>query len=205
MNKTAIVQFFTLVAFIIIAFNYFSSSDRVENTLIKMETSEGDIYLELYDDKAPLSVANFLAYTNEGFYNGTIFHRVISDYVIQGGGFTESMEEKPTKSPIRNEANGGLKNLKGTIAMARLPDPHSATAQFFINVQDNPKLNHTGEQNHKSWGYAVFGQVVQGMDVIDKIRLTKTAGKMPFSKDVPIKNMVIKSVTVVDQLPEMVK
>jgi peptidyl-prolyl cis-trans isomerase B (cyclophilin B) len=202
MNKSAIVQLFTLVAFIILAFNYFTISDAVENTLIKMETSEGNVYLELYDDKAPLSVANFLAYTNEGFYNGTIFHRVISNYVIQGGGFTESMEEKLTKSPIRNEANNGLKNLKGTIAMARFPDPHTATAQFFINVQDNPKLNHTGEQNNKSWGYAVFGQVVQGMDVINEIKLTTTTGKMPFSKDVPMKNIVIKSVTVIDQLPE---
>lgn len=202
MNKSVIVQLITLVAFIIIAFNYFTLSDTVENTLIKMETSEGDVYLELYDDKAPLTVANFLAYTNEGFYKGTIFHRVISDYVIQGGGFTESMEEKLTKSPIKNEANNGLKNLKGTIAMARFPNPHSATAQFFINVQDNPKLNHTGEQNNKSWGYAVFGQVVQGMDVINEIRLTTTTGKLPFRKDVPIKNIVIKSVTVVDQLPE---
>ncbi len=201
MNKSVIAQLFILVAFII-TFYYFTLSDIVENTLIKMETSEGNVYLELYDDKAPLTVANFLAYTNEGFYNGTIFHRVISNYVIQGGGFTESMEEKLTKSPIRNEANNGLKNLKGTIAMARLPDPHSATAQFFINVQDNPKLNHTGEQNNKSWGYAVFGQVVQGMDVINEIRLTTTTGKMPFRKDVPMKNMVIKSVTVIDQLPE---
>nr|WP_223789749.1 peptidylprolyl isomerase [Marinicella sp. NBU2979] len=169
--------------------------------MIKMETSKGSVYLELYDDKAPLSVTNFLAYANEGFYNGTVFHRVISDYVIQGGGYTESLVEKPTKPPIKNEANNGLKNLKGTIAMARLPDPHSATAQFFINVQDNPKLNHTGKQTNKSWGYAVFGQVVQGMDVIDKIRHTNTVGKMPFSQDVPINNIVIKSVTVIDQLP----
>ncbi len=201
MNKSAVVQFFILVAFII-TFYYFTLSDTVEKTLIKMVTSEGNVYLELYDDKAPLTVANFLAYTNEGFYNGTIFHRVISTYVIQGGGFTESLEEKSTKSSIKNEANNGLKNLKGTISMARLPDPHSATAQFFINVQDNPKLNHIGEQNNKSWGYAVFGQVIQGMDVINEIRLAPTTGKMPFKKDVPIKNVVIKSVTVVNQLPE---
>ncbi|MCL4166890.1 UNVERIFIED_CONTAM: hypothetical protein GTU68_001398 [Idotea baltica] len=168
-----------------------------------MQTSEGDIYLELYNDKAPLSVANFLAYANEGFYEGTVFHRVISTFMIQGGGFDESLQRKTTKDPIMNEANNGLKNLKGTIAMARLPDPHSATAQFFINVQDNAALNFTGEQNTNTWGYAVFGQVVHGMDVVNEIRFTPTAGKLPFRKDVPIKNMVIESVSVVDALPEV--
>lgn len=172
-----------------------------ESTLVKMQTSEGDIYLELYNDKAPKTVENFLSYVNEGFYNGTVFHRVISTFMIQGGGFTEDLERKPTKDPIVNEANNGLKNLRGTIAMARLPDPHSATAQFFINVQDNAALNFTGEQNTNTWGYAVFGKVVQGMEVVDEIRFTPTAGKMPFRKDVPIENMVIKSVEVVDSLP----
>lgn len=172
-----------------------------QNTLIKMQTSEGDIFLELYNDKAPNTVANFLSYANEGFYNGTIFHRVISTFMIQGGGFTEDLERKPTKDPIANEANNGLKNLRGTIAMARLPDPHSATAQFFINVQDNAALNFTGDQNTNTWGYAVFGQVVQGMDVVDEIRFAPTAGKMPFRKDVPIENIVIKSVEVVESIP----
>nr|WP_246027038.1 peptidylprolyl isomerase [Marinicella litoralis] len=166
-----------------------------------MATTEGDIYLQLADDKAPNSVKNFLSYANEGFYNGTIFHRVISTFMIQGGGFTEDLERKPTKDPIENEANNGLKNLRGTISMARLPDPHSATAQFFINVQDNAALNFTGEQNTNTWGYAVFGQVVRGMDVVDEIRFTPTAGKMPFRKDVPITNVVIKSVEVIDRLP----
>ena len=186
----------------VLAFTFFTVSAMADNTLVKMKTSEGDIYLELYNDKAPLSVANFLSYAKEGFYNGTIFHRVISNFMIQGGGFTETLERKPTKTPIKNEANNGLKNLKGTISMARLPDPHSATSQFFINVQDNAALNFTGEQNTYTWGYAVFGKVVRGMDVANEIRFTPTAGKMPFRKDVPMKNMVIESVTVVDKLPE---
>jgi cyclophilin family peptidyl-prolyl cis-trans isomerase len=186
----------------VLAFTFFTASVLAANTLVKMQTSEGDIYIELFDDKAPLSVANFLAYANEGYYDGTIFHRVISTFMIQGGGFTEDLERKTTKEPIKNEANNGLKNLQGTIAMARLPDPHSATSQFFINVQDNASLNFTGDQNTNTWGYAVFGEVVQGMDVVNEIRFTPTAGKMPFRKDVPIKNIVIESVTVIDQLPE---
>ncbi len=192
MKKTILVLLMTLL----------STSIMAENTLVKMQTSQGDIYLELYNDKAPLSVENFLAYANEGFYDGTIFHRVISTFMIQGGGFTENLERKPTKDPIKNEANNGLKNLRGTISMARLPDPHSATSQFFINVQDNAALNFTGEQNTNTWGYAVFGHVVQGMNVVDDIRFTPTAGKMPFRKDVPVENVVIKSITVIEQLPE---
>ena len=173
-----------------------------QNTLVKMSTSEGDIYLKLYNDKAPLTVENFLSYANDGFYDGTIFHRVISTFMIQGGGFTEDLERKPTKEPIKNEANNGLKNLRGTIAMARLPDPHSATAQFFINVQDNAALNFTGEQNTQTWGYAVFGEVVRGMEVVDEIRFKPTAGRMPFRQDVPLENVVIQSVEVVEQLPQ---
>nr|WP_077412365.1 peptidylprolyl isomerase [Marinicella sediminis] len=170
--------------------------------MVKMSTSEGDIYLKLYNDKAPLTVENFLSYVNEDFYNGTVFHRVISTFMIQGGGFTEDLERKPTKAPIQNEANNGLKNLRGTISMARLPDPHSATAQFFINVQDNAALNFTGEQNTQTWGYAVFGEVVKGMDVVDEIRFKPTAGRMPFRQDVPMQNVVIKSVEVIEQLPQ---
>jgi len=173
-----------------------------QNTLVKMSTSEGDIYLKLNNEKAPATVENFLSYVNDGFYNGTIFHRVISTFMIQGGGFTEDLERKPTKDPIKNEANNGLKNLRGTIAMARLPDPHSATAQFFINVQDNAALNFTGEQNTQTWGYAVFGEVVRGMDVVDEIRFKPTAGRMPFRQDVPLENVVIQSVEVIEQLPQ---
>ncbi|VAW43783.1 Peptidyl-prolyl cis-trans isomerase PpiB, partial [hydrothermal vent metagenome] len=147
-------------------FTFFAATLQAENTLVKMQTSEGDIYFELYDDKAPLSVTNFLTYAKEGFYEGTIFHRVISTFMIQGGGFTETLEIKPTKDPVKNEANNGLKNLKGTISMARLSDPHSATTQFFINVQDNAALNFTGDQNTNTWGYAVFGKVAHGMEVV---------------------------------------
>lgn len=198
MNKSIIARIST-----VLAFTFLTASVLAENTLVKMQTSEGDIYIKLYNDKAPLSAANFLAYAKEGFYDGTIFHRVISTFMIQGGGYTENLERKPTKSPIKNEANNGLKNLKGTIAAARTSAPHSATSQFFINVQDNAALNFTGEQNTNTWGYAVFGEVVQGMDVVNDIRFTVTAGKAPFRKDVPVKNMVIQSVTVVDQLPEV--
>lgn len=191
MKKLSLILLFTVV----------TCSVYAQNTLVKLSTSEGDIYLKLFNDRAPKSVENFLSYANEGFYDGTIFHRVISTFMIQGGGFTEDLERKQTKAPIENEANNGLKNLRGTIAMARLPDPHSATAQFFINVQDNAALNFTGEQNTNTWGYAVFGQVVQGMDVVDEIRFKPTAGRMPFRKDVPMENIVIKSVEVVEKLP----
>ncbi len=199
MNKSIIVRLST-----VLVFTFFATTLLAENTLVKMQTSEGDIYFELFDDKAPLSVANFLTYAKEGFYEGTIFHRVISTFMIQGGGFTETLERKPTKDPIKNEANNGLKNLKGTISMARLPDPHSATAQFFINVQDNAALNFTGDQNTNTWGYAVFGEVAYGMEVVNEIRFTPTAGKPPFRKDVPMENIVIESITVVDQLPEAI-
>jgi len=179
-----------------------ATQSMANKVLVKMQTTEGDIYLELDKDKAPLSVDNFLSYANEGFYDGTIFHRVISTFMIQGGGFNENLERKPTKQPIKNEANNGLKNLRGTIAMARLSDPHSATSQFFINVQDNAALNFTGEQNSTTWGYAVFGKVVKGIDVVDEIRFKPTIGKLPFRQDVPVENVVIQSVTVVDKLPE---
>ena len=172
-----------------------------ENTLIKMQTSEGDIYLKLYDEKAPKSVNNFISYVNDDFYDGTIFHRVISTFMIQGGGFTEDLKRKPIRAPIKNEADNGLKNDRGTIAMARLSDPHSATAQFFINVQDNNALNFTGKQNTITWGYAVFGEVVQGMDVVDEIRFKETGAKSPFDKDAPLENVVIEQVSVVSELP----
>lgn len=171
--------------------------------LVKMETNRGDIILELDKDKAPLSVDNFLMYANEGFYNGTIFHRVISNFMIQGGGYTEDLVRKSTKPPVKNEATNGLKNLRGTIAMARTNNPHSGTSQFFINVIDNPSLDFTGQQNSRTWGYAVFGKVVQGMDVVDEIRFTATGESPPFRGDVPIKTMRIESVKVIDKLPEI--
>jgi cyclophilin family peptidyl-prolyl cis-trans isomerase len=162
---------------------------------IKLETSEGDIVLELDRSKAPASVDNFIQYVNDGFYDGTIFHRVIENFMIQGGGFTQDLEKKTTRSPVKNEANNGLKNDRGTIAMARTNDPHSATAQFFINVVDNDFLNHK-DQSLRGWGYAVFGRVVEGMDVVDTIRNTATGPRGPFRSDVPKTPMVIKHATV---------
>lgn len=168
---------------------------------IKMETNRGDIILELDPDKAPLSVANFVQYANDGFYDGTLFHRVISTFMIQGGGYNEELTLKVTRGGIQNEASNGLKNLRGTIAMARYNTPHSASSQFFINVQDNRSLDYTGEQNGRTWGYAVFGKVIQGMDVVDEIRFTQTGPNPPFPSDFPIKTMSIKSVKVIDKPP----
>jgi len=177
------------------------SGSTLANTLVKMSTSEGDIYLKLYDDKTPNTVANFVQYVNDDFYDGTIFHRVISSFMIQGGGFTENLTRKETRAPIANEASAELKNLRGTIAIARLPEPHSATAQFFINLQDNAALNFTGEQNSNTWGYAVFGEVVKGMDVVDEIRFKSTGAKPPFRQDVPLENVVIKEVSIIKEIP----
>ncbi|MDH3325976.1 MAG: peptidylprolyl isomerase [Gammaproteobacteria bacterium] len=160
-----------------------------------MTTSQGDIVLELDAVRAPKSVENFLAYVNSGFYNGTIFHRVISNFMIQGGGFAKDFSKKETKAPVNNEANNGLQNTRGTIAMARTADPHSATAQFFINTVDNGFLNHHS-QTQRGWGYAVFGKVVEGMNIVDKIRKVKTGPGGPFSKDAPNETVEIISVTV---------
>lgn len=157
---------------------------------VKLSTTMGDIVVEVYPDKAPKTVANFLKYVDNGFYNGTIFHRVIANFMIQGGGFTEGFTKKTTAAPVMNEANNGLKNDRGTIAMARTFDPHSATAQFFINVKNNDFLDHTS-QTPKGWGYCVFGKVVDGMTVVDKIRAVPTGAAGPFPKDVPRTAVVI--------------
>jgi len=172
-----------------------SSAPAVAGTLVKLQTNLGDIVVELNDEKAPKTVANFLGYVNDGFYNGTIFHRVIDGFMIQGGGFTESLQKKGTKAPIENEANNGLKNLKGTLAMARTDAPHSATAQFFINVVNNNFLDYRSP-SPRDWGYAVFGKVVQGMDVVDKIRKIPTGPGGPFPKDVPQAPVIIENASV---------
>ena len=158
---------------------------------VVMETSKGTIELELYPDKAPITVKNFVSYVKKGFYNGTIFHRVISTFMIQGGGFTPDMKEKPTDPPIQNEGGNGLKNDRGTVAMARTPDPNSATAQFFINVKNNDFLNR--DQAQDGAGYAVFGKVTKGMEVVDKIKSVPTTEKNRMS-DVPTDPVTIKSV-----------
>ena len=162
---------------------------------ILMTTTLGPMTLELDADNAPKTVENFLSYVSNGFYDGTIFHRVINNFMVQGGGFTADMEQKATQAPIDNEANNGLKNARGTIAMARTQDPHSATAQFFINVQDNDFLNHTGE-NMQGWGYTVFGKMTDGEDVLDKIRCVQT-GSQAGHQDVPVEPIIIESVTVI--------
>ncbi|WVH09562.1 MAG: Peptidyl-prolyl cis-trans isomerase PpiB [Fluviibacter phosphoraccumulans EoVTN8] len=159
-----------------------------------LNTNMGAITLELDSEHTPVSVANFLSYTKDGTYNNAIFHRVINGFMIQGGGFEPGMKQKPTKAPIKNEANNGLKNTTGTIAMARTSDPHSATDQFFINVADNDFLNFKSE-TPQGWGYAVFGKVTDGMDVVNKIKAVKT-GTSGFHQDVPKEDVIIQSVTV---------
>lgn len=179
------------------ALSGWTSGTVLAGTQVRLDTTLGPITLELADDKAPKTVENFLAYAREGFYNGTIFHRVIDGFMIQGGGFTPDFQQKPTRAPIGNEADNGLKNRRGTIAMARTSDPQSATAQFFINVKDNPALDYRAP-DPQGWGYAVFGQVVDGMEVVDKIRQTPTGAGGPGNRfgDVPITPVIIQSVTV---------
>lgn len=164
------------------------------NPVVVMKTSMGTIKIELDQEKAPVSTANFIAYVNDKFYDGTIFHRVIPAFMIQGGGFDKDMNQKKTKAPIKNEAGNGLKNLNGTIAMARTSDPNSATAQFFINTKDNAFLDHR-DDSVQGYGYAVFGKVVDGMDVVKKIEAVQTTTKMPH-QNVPVTPVVIESVTV---------
>lgn len=165
----------------------------MSNPVILLETSSGDILIELDAEKAPATVANFLSYVDSGFYKNTIFHRVIKDFMIQGGGLSVRMEEKPTNAPVRNEANNGLKNLRGTIAMARTADPHSAAAQFFINTVDNADLDHS-EETAEGWGYCVFGQVIEGMDTVDKIQKLKIKSQ-GIHTDAPADMVVITGVS----------
>lgn len=164
--------------------------------MIKLQTNMGDITLSLDTEKAPKTCANFLEYVNNGFYDNTIFHRVIDGFMVQGGGFTANMQQKPTSKTIQNEADNGLSNKRGTIAMARTNDPHSATAQFFINVSDNAFLNHRAK-TPDAWGYCVFGEVVEGLDVLDKIKAVKTSSRAGH-QDVPVNDIVLEKVSVVD-------
>ncbi|WP_322043309.1 peptidylprolyl isomerase [Paraburkholderia sp. J67] len=164
--------------------------------MVELHTNHGVIKLELNAEKAPKTVANFLEYVKSGHYDGTVFHRVIDGFMIQGGGFEAGMTQKPTQAPIENEANNGLKNVRGSIAMARTNDPHSASAQFFINVADNDFLNHSSP-TPQGWGYAVFGKVVDGLDVVEKIKSVKTGSK-GFHQDVPVDDVVIEKAVVVE-------
>jgi len=162
---------------------------KTANPQVRMTTSLGVIEIQLDAGKAPKTVANFLGYVDKGFYNGTIFHRVIPGFMIQGGGMSAGMKEKPTGAKIQNEADNGLKNLTGTLAMARTSDPHSASAQFFINTVDNAFLDHRGK-NPQGWGYAAFGKVTKGMDVVKKIEAVRT-GNAGMHQNVPVKDVVI--------------
>jgi len=166
-----------------------------ENPKVLMKTSAGDLVIELYPDKAPKTVANFLAYVNEGFYDGTIFHRIIDGFVIQGGGFTPDMKQKPTHDPVENEAHNGLKNTKYTLSMARTPAIHSATSQFFINLVDNKSLDHR-DKSDRGYGYAVFGKVVEGMNVVDELGKVATTTKGRYA-DVPVETVSIVKASVV--------
>jgi peptidyl-prolyl cis-trans isomerase B (cyclophilin B) len=181
-------------------FAIFSFSIQADGTSkmpqVKLETSLGDIVIELNEDKAPITVANFLSYVNEGFYDGTIFHRVIKNFMIQGGGFTQDFQQKTTKSAIENEADNGLSNKRGAVSMARTNDPHSATAQFFINTVDNGFLDFQGKVP-SGWGYAVFAEVIDGMDVVDAIREVDTTMRGPH-QDVPAEDIVIIKATVIN-------
>jgi len=166
------------------------------DTRVKLQTNQGDIVIELNAEKAPKTTENFINYVRDGFYDGTVFHRVINNFMVQGGGFEPGMKQKTAGKPIENEANNGLKNDRYTVAMARTSDPHSASAQFFINVADNDFLNHTAPTTN-GWGYAVFGQVVEGTDVVDKIKGVKT-GNRGFHQDVPAEDVVIEKAVVVE-------
>ncbi|AJP48067.1 potassium ABC transporter ATPase [Rugosibacter aromaticivorans] len=177
---------------ILFATLFFSLTAFAANPQVEMKTSQGTIIIELYRDKAPQSVENFLRYVKDDFYKGTLFHRVIDGFMIQGGGFTSGMKEKPTRDPIQNEAKNGVKNEMGTLAMARTGDPHSATAQFFINLKNNTSLDYPKPDG---WGYAVFGKVIKGFEVVQKIGKTAT-GNAGFYQDVPTTPIVIESVKV---------
>ena len=172
---------------------YYPQEDQM--SLVTISTSAGDIHLELDAENAPITVANFLQLAKDGYYNGTIFHRIIDGFMVQGGGLDENMAPKPTGTePIQNEANNGLKNDRGTLAMARTMDPHSATGQFFVNHKDNDFLNHTSETS-QGWGYAVFGSVIDGMDIVDQIALSTTSTVGGYA-DAPLEPTTINSVTV---------
>lgn len=164
--------------------------------MIVLHTNFGDISIELDSEKAPKTAANFENYVKSGFYNGVIFHRVISNFMVQGGGFEPGMTQKTTESPIENEADNGLSNDRGTVAMARTMDPHSASAQFFINLKDNHFLNHSAKTT-EGWGYAVFGKVVAGMDVVDKIKDVATTSRAGH-QDVPVDDVIIESAEIVE-------
>jgi len=178
------------------------AQESTTNSYVKLDTNMGDIYLQLNAEKAPITVENFLQYVKDGFYDGTVFHRVISNFMVQGGGFSPEMEQQQTRAPIKNEADNGLQNSRGSIAMARTNNPDSASSQFFINVVDNSALNHTGKTHSRAWGYTVFGEVVAGMDIVDQIKDVPVGTFGPYS-NVPLQAVIINKATMTDKLPEV--
>ncbi len=180
-----------IAATVVLATGLAPAPAAAENPVVRLETNRGDIRIELFPDRAPKTVENFLAYVRDDHYGGTIFHRVIPDFMIQGGGYTPDYARKETRAPIQNEADNGLRNSRGTVAMARTRDPHSATAQFFINVANNGFLDHSAK-TQRGWGYAVFGEVVSGLGVVDEISETPPGAAGPFPKDVPRDTVLIE-------------
>jgi peptidyl-prolyl cis-trans isomerase A (cyclophilin A) len=176
-----------------------TATPAADNPSVIVHTSQGDITLQLFADKSPKSVANFLRYVHEGFYAGTVFHRVIPGYLVQGGLYTKELQPRRTHSPVQSEADNGLSNLRGTVAVARGADPNSGTSQFFVNLVDDRRLDYVGNQSGLTWGYTVFGKVVKGMDVVDKIANLPTRGQGPFAADVPNPPVIIESVNVVGE------
>ena len=187
-----IIKYLVITAAIFL--NNGANAEMTTNTKIIIETTSGDIKIELYDDKAPITSENFKKYVESGYFTDTIFHRVIKDFMIQGGGFTTEMNEKDSMPPIQNEANNGVSNERGTIAMARTPDPHSASSQFFINLKDNNFLDFTAETS-QGWGYCAFGKVFEGMDILDKIALVDT-GSYGAHQDVPKEPITINEIII---------
>ena len=187
-----IIKYLVITAAIFL--NNGANAEMTTNTKIIIETTSGDIKIELYDDKAPITSENFKKYIESGYFTDTIFHRVIKDFMIQGGGFTTEMDEKDSMPPIQNEANNGVSNERGTIAMARTPDPHSASSQFFINLKNNNFLDFTAETS-QGWGYCAFGKVIEGMDILDKIALVDT-GSYGAHQDVPKEPITIRKIII---------
>lgn len=184
-------QLISFIAVFLLSSSSAFAQQESDNPQVTIHTNHGDIRMELYPQQAPISAENFLQYARDGYYDGTIFHRIISHFMIQGGGMTADMKPKVTRDPIVNEADNGLKNVRGAVAMARTNEVDSATSQFFINVEVNGALNHVSKDDSRTWGYAVFGQVVEGMEVVDDIRFVKTG-----PRDVPLEAVLIESVTI---------
>ncbi|GJL75318.1 peptidylprolyl isomerase [Nitrosomonas sp.] len=192
------IQFLITVS---VLFIFCNATSHAANPQVLIKTNQGTVTLELYPEKAPKTVENFLHYVEDGFYKNTIFHRVIPNFMIQGGGFDTSFNQKPTRAPVENEANNGLKNEVGTIAMARTSDPHSATAQFFINVANNAFLNFTAP-HPRGYGYTVFGKVIDGMEIVHQIAKTPTGSGGPFPGDVPRNMIIIEDISVLSSATE---